>query len=86
MNAFKDFRGSDSRWGKAREIFKRIVTVILLWNNTGGEAVSSVSTKVSLCILFLIVLKHVPGGKAIIVGFGVLLAVREVDICKLTGI
>ncbi|KAJ7922063.1 hypothetical protein B0H13DRAFT_1707918 [Mycena leptocephala] len=61
MDAFKKFRGNDSKWAKLRDKLKLVVRVLLLFNDTVAEAASSL----------------IPGGKSILVAFAVLLAATK---------
>ncbi|VDC02830.1 unnamed protein product [Peniophora sp. CBMAI 1063] len=62
MEDFKAFRDDDSGWAGVRTILKRLVSVTLLLNDTAAEAASSAG---------------IPGGKAILVGFGLLLTATK---------
>ena len=42
MDEFKAFRGDDTRWSKVRAALKRIVGIVLLFNDTAAEGASSV--------------------------------------------
>ncbi|KAJ7653501.1 hypothetical protein B0H17DRAFT_396493 [Mycena rosella] len=59
MEAFKKFRSDDSKWATLRNKLKPVVHFVLLFNDATAEAAAS----------------HAPGGKSILVAFGVLLTV-----------
>ncbi|KAJ7691821.1 ankyrin repeat-containing domain protein [Mycena rosella] len=66
MKSFSKFRADDSKWATLRNKFKPVVHFLLLFNDAVAETASS----------------HAPGGKSILVAFGVLLtATKGVSEC-----
>ncbi|KZV76368.1 ankyrin [Peniophora sp. CONT] len=61
LQNFTKFRAEDSKWGIVRQKLKMVVNFVLKFNDAVAEAASS----------------HLPGGKAIIVAIGVLLAATK---------
>ncbi|KAJ7653496.1 hypothetical protein B0H17DRAFT_396420 [Mycena rosella] len=61
MEAFKKFRSDDSKWATLRNQLKPVVHFVLLFNDATAEAAAS----------------HIPGGKSILVAFGVLLTATQ---------
>ncbi|VDC02870.1 unnamed protein product [Peniophora sp. CBMAI 1063] len=62
MESFKAFRGDSAQWGKVRSVLKRVVDVVLVFNDAIAETAAS---------------QGIPGGKAILVGFGILLTATK---------
>ncbi|KAJ7610330.1 hypothetical protein B0H17DRAFT_15719 [Mycena rosella] len=61
MENFKKFRADDSKWATLRNKLKPVVRFLLLFNDAVAEAASS----------------HTPGGRSILVAFGVLLTATQ---------